>query len=162
MIKQTTIKVNKKLDQIIFNEDYICINGAYIIASYLVKIDNEEMQNKVNKGESFAYGAGRYLADVPSLKQFINALHTDMDLLEDTELISDTWAGKHKVFYNPVKNYFSYFDIDYLKQFTKTRLTLRLHQAKKLEGAGHYDNDLKCLFYIMPVNLKSCFVERFV
>ena len=162
MIKQTTIKVNKKLDQIIFNEEYICINGAYIIASHLVKIDNEEMQNKVNKGESFAYAAGRYLADVPPLKQFINALHTNMDLLEDTQLISDTYVGKHRVFYNPVKDYFSYFNIDYLKQFTKTGLTLRLHQAEKLAGAGHYDNDLKCLFYIMPVTLKSCFIERFV
>jgi hypothetical protein len=157
-IKPTIIKTSKH-NLIAYRDGYICIDGNYVIACHLVILDNPEMQKKVLLDEPFCVNSGNYSEHIPDLKSVIPEMHTNQIQLIDTELNTNL-RPKCRVYYNPLLNYFTYFNLDYLKQVTKTGLKLNLVQQSKHSGAGHYDNDLKCLFYIMPVTLRNCFLEK--
>lgn len=161
MIKVTTLKTEKH-SSIIYNQGYLAIDGNYIIAAYLVMLDNPELQKKVLLDEPFAYSkTSGFLTDIPELKKLIPAHSTNQIQLIETDLTSEAIKGeKAKVFYNPADEYFTFFNQKYLEQFTKTGLQLKLYQTEKQSGAGHYNPELECLFYIMPMILRSSFLEK--
>jgi len=161
-MKRPVIKT-KKHDLIVYDKGYLCIDGYYIIKAYLVEIDNELLQDKINKDERFGYDVkSKYFNDViPKLDEIIPKYDAlNWDILQKTELLTDFNRSKLKVFYNANQRYFTYLDNDYLEVLAKTRPNYQLRQTQKLSGVAYFNGD-DLEFYIMPVNYKNCFLNIF-
>lgn len=161
-MKRPVIKT-KKHDLIIYDKGYLCFDGYYIIKAYLVELDNELLQDKINKDERFGYNVtSKYFNDViPKLDEIMPKYDAlNWDILQKTELLTNFNRSKLKVFYNANQRYFTYIDNDYLEVLAKTRPNYQLRQTQKMSGAAYFNGD-DLEFYIMPVIYRNCFLNIF-
>lgn len=160
-MKKTEIKT-KKLSIVVYNNGYICIDGNYIVKADLVTLDNDLLQNKINKDEPFYYyvPSKNFGDSIPKLIDVIPAYNFNDDILQKTHLTTDFNRNKLKVFYNVDKRYFTYLNNDYLSIYEKIKPNYQLMQRSKNSGVAGYDGDI-LEFYIMPVIYKNCFLNIF-
>ena len=160
-MKKATINT-KKLEQIMYNNGYICIDSKYIIKSELVQLDDTLLQDKVNKDEAFYFNTfNKSFETPPNLLDIIPTDLTTYNKLESTELYTDIFKTKADIFYNKETKRFVYFNADYLKIFKDTGEKLNLLQHNKLSPALVIDANLTCLFLVMPMEHRESYLNQF-
>ena len=162
-MKKPIIKT-KKTELIIYRDGYICLDGHCIIKADLVQLDDSLMQDKVNNDIPFLFNSYNktFGQTVPDLLAVIPKSQANSYLLIDTNLQQQSFNSKKLVeaFYNEDLNTFIFFDVEYLKIFRDTKLLLSLRQSTPTSAATIYNDDLECLFVLMPCMIRDSFLHQ--
>lgn len=161
--KEPTIKT-KKTGLIIYKDGYLCVNGNYIIKADLVQVDDTLMQDKINNNIPFYYQTyiKNYSEQIPDLLSIIPKYSASSYYLKETNLLQKSFNTNEtfEAFYNDDLGKFIFFDADYIKIFRDTNLSLLLRQAEPTAAATIYNDNLECLFVVMPCLMKSSFLHQ--
>lgn len=156
----------KKLNEIGYNQDYIVIDGHYIIHKDYALLDDTLMQDKINKNESFYYQAvtKSFNPNIPDLKQLIPVFDSEFTALEDINLYTIKEGVQVKLFYNREKNYITYMNHDYFKMIDDcTSILNDFRQTKKFGTICIFDSDCKLIYLVMPISVRDTFfTENYV
>ena len=160
---KNVILKTKKLEQIIYNQGYICINSHYLIKADLIQLDDTLLQDKINKNEPFYFNKfNNNFGTPPDVLAIIPKDFSEFIELENTGLKTDIHKTTADVFYNPETKLFVYFNSEYLKLFTDTGATLKLIQSKnRYNPAIVLDDNYECKFFIMSMANKNAYLEKF-
>lgn len=161
--KSKKIKLGKIL-AVVYNDNYICIDGVLMIKKEYIEFEDTTLQSRVNNNEPFFYRKYKktFSKFAPNLKQFMNRDWKDLEISEDTELILN---GKVKlnVFYNSCNNTFTYINriyYDIIKQC--------IPEFNLLKSEDEYaplvitNKDLEPIGIVMPVINVNCFLHKLI
>jgi hypothetical protein len=162
-MKNNKLLKTKKAKQIFYNDDYICINGNYMIHKAYIFLDDTLLQDKINKNEAFGYVSNQFINNIPPLKQLLPKNIDNYDLLEDTKLITSFSFSteKYHIFYNSKANKCLYINEEYYQIFTTRGLVAFYGTDNPLTALIIYQNDtVKGL--IMPCDVKNDFIQNLI
>lgn len=161
MDKKVQIKT-KKANLIIFNQDYICIDGNYMIHKDYCELDNPVFQQYINENKPFKFHNKEvcFNGDIPKLAQLLPTKKgyelADTHMLElqyDCNILAYEGGDNapyytfiYKDFYNMI-NKQNVFDVNWW-------------QIVKLGLVVGYDKEENVAFGIMPQNIRSDYYLR--
>lgn len=162
-MKNKNIIKTKKAELIIFNDGYLCINSNYLIKADYVQLDDTLLQHKILNKEPFAYNSvtNRFYDNIAPLKQLIPIYSDDFTPLKYTNLDTTILKTKANVFYNDIKQYFTYFNADYISVFNNALEHYNFVQTESLGQGVAFSKDFECLGLIMPMQNRYSFLNRF-
>lgn len=157
-MKKVQIKT-KKVNLVIFNQDYVCIDGYYIIHKYYCELDNPVFQQYINENKPFKFLNKEvcFNGDIPKLKELLptgksNKL-TDTHMLE-LQYDCNILAGE---------GYFTFIDKDFYNMINKQNVfDVNWWRYSKLSIVVGYDKEENIAFAIMPKNIRcDYYLEKF-
>lgn len=162
--KKLQIKT-KKANLVIFRDDYICINGIYLVHKDYCELDNDLMRFKIENNLPFIFQNGEYREPAEKeykLTSLFPSTNEGMTELTDFELIdvSSNKEAEYRVYRNNDSICYAFIDNEIIKALRKQNaIEIKFYQKCKNSLCAIYNKEGMFVFGIMPTIVRNSYFE---